>query len=117
MIPKYHAERTHEIPDEYLSEVLPAARKVITGMIESGLPSDYNILQNNGAIAHQVHAKREGGIQKQLKPLVNHQMVMHVHYHIIPKPNEEDGLGVEWPAKKADMAELKSLCEQIVSKM
>jgi diadenosine tetraphosphate (Ap4A) HIT family hydrolase len=39
---------------------------------------DYNVLQNNGAPAHQA--------------------VMHVHFHIIPKPNQTAGLGVQWPS-------------------
>ena len=54
MIPKYHAERTHEIPDEYLTDIVPVASKVVKGLIAAGLPHDYNILQNNGRIAHQV---------------------------------------------------------------
>ena len=37
--------------------------------------SDYNVLQNNGANAHQA--------------------VFHVHFHIIPK-TENGGLGVDW---------------------
>ena len=37
--------------------------------------SDYNVLQNNGASAHQA--------------------VFHVHFHIIPK-TENGGLGVDW---------------------
>lgn len=36
---------------------------------------------------------------------------------MIPKPDTEQGLGVGWPATKADMGELKALCEQIKSKM
>lgn len=41
----------------------------------------------------------------------------HVHFHIIPKPNEEEGLGIEWPSKQADMEQLKKLAADIVSKM
>ena len=58
---------------------------------------DYNILQNNGRIAHQE--------------------VDHVHFHLIPKPNKQEGLGVEGPTQKADMGELKKLLEEIRSKM
>ena len=37
-----------------------------------------------------------------------HQVVPHVHFHIIPKPNAQEGLGVGWPAGKiaADAAAL-----------
>jgi histidine triad (HIT) family protein len=42
----------------------------------------YNVLQNNGPLAHQA--------------------VMHVHFHIIPKYDDGTGLGIDWPAKKLD---------------
>lgn len=58
---------------------------------------DYNVLQNNGRLAHQE--------------------VDHVHFHLIPKPNETEGLGVGWPTKKGDMGELKALLDEIKSKM
>jgi diadenosine tetraphosphate (Ap4A) HIT family hydrolase len=44
----------------------------------------------------------------------NHKQV---HFHLIPKPNQQEGLGVEWPTQKADMSELKKLLEDIKSKM
>ncbi|MEE2819182.1 MAG: HIT family protein [Planctomycetota bacterium] len=46
--------------------------------------SDYNVLQNNGASAHQA--------------------VFHVHFHIIPK-TEDGGLGVEWNTGELSNAE------------
>lgn len=49
VIPKYHATKLHEMPDEYLSELLPIAKKIAKAI---GAP-DYNILQNNGRAAHQ----------------------------------------------------------------
>ena len=50
VIPKYHAAQMHELPDEYLSDILPLAKKVAkaTGA------EQYNVLQNNGRLAHQV---------------------------------------------------------------
>jgi histidine triad (HIT) family protein len=50
--------------------------------------SAYNVLENNGALAHQA--------------------VHHVHFHVIPKPDEGSGLGVRWPSGKLgpDAAEL-----------
>lgn len=41
LIPKYHSERMDEVPDEYLSELLPLAKKVA---IATGC-KDYNIVQ------------------------------------------------------------------------
>ncbi|KAF7155180.1 hypothetical protein CNMCM5623_006607 [Aspergillus felis] len=93
VIPKFHGAKLTDIPDDVLREVLPVAKQIAKA---SGA-EDYNILQNNGRIAHQV--------------------VDHVHFHMIPKPNETEGLGIEWPAQSADMDKLKALHEEIKSKM
>ncbi|CAG7916221.1 unnamed protein product [Penicillium olsonii] len=93
VIPKYHGEKLTDIPDEHLLEILPVAKKVAqaTGAV------DFNILQNNGRIAHQV--------------------VDHVHFHMIPKPNEKEGMSIGWPSQETDMDKLKALYEDIKSKM
>jgi hypothetical protein len=36
---------------------------------------------------------------------------------MIPKPSVEEGLGILWPAKKADMDTLKQLQEALKAKM
>ncbi|KAM0751045.1 HIT-like protein [Meredithblackwellia eburnea MCA 4105] len=95
VIPKYHGAKLHDIPDDSLTELLPIAKKlaIATGAV------DYNILQNNGRIAHQ--------------------QVDHVHFHMIPKPSDSDkeGLVVGWPTKAGDMAELKAYAEEIKGKL
>ncbi|GFF31096.1 hit family protein 1 [Aspergillus udagawae] len=93
VIPKFHGAKLTDIPDEDLRELLPVAKQIAKA---SGA-EDYNILQNNGRIAHQV--------------------VDHVHFHMIPKPNEEEGLGIGWPTQPTDMDKLKALHEEIKSKM
>ncbi|KAI9897072.1 hypothetical protein N3K66_008094 [Trichothecium roseum] len=93
VIPKFHGAKLADIPDEDLSEILPTVKKIVKA---SGA-ADYNILQNNGTIAHQE--------------------VPHVHFHFIPKPTEEEGLGIVWKSKSPDMDDLKALCEEIKSKM
>ena len=57
--------------------------------------AEYNILQNNGSGAHQA--------------------VPHVHFHIIPKPSREQGLGIQWPAGK--LAEGEALAAKIKEKL
>lgn len=37
------------------------------------------------------------------------QVVDHVHFHFIPKPDQEQGLGVGWPATKPDKEELQKV--------
>jgi len=93
VIPKEHTVTLHELSDDSLADLLPVAKKVAKAV---GI-TNYNILQNNGRIAHQV--------------------VDHVHIHIIPKPDEEQGLGVGWPAKEANMGDLRSLLEEIKERL
>ncbi|KAK1984300.1 HIT domain-containing protein [Colletotrichum cereale] len=93
VIPKHHGAKLSDIPDEHLGEILPVVKKLVAA---TGA-TDYNILQNNGRIAHQ--------------------LVDHVHFHMIPKPNETEGLGVSWPQQQTDMDKLKALFEDIKSKM
>merc|ERR1711879_550582 len=93
VIPKHHGAKLHDIPDDQLTELLTVTKKIA---VAQGL-SDYNILQNNGRIAHQ--------------------LVDHVHFHLIPKPNKAEGLGIKWPNKDADKGELQKLLEEIKSKM
>ena len=61
--------------------------------MESTGTQEYNLLQNNGSAAHQA--------------------VMHVHFHIIPKPNEDQGLGVKWPAGQLDQEQAGQLAQSI----
>ncbi|EAW06896.1 HIT family protein [Aspergillus clavatus NRRL 1] len=88
VIPKFHGAKLTDIPDEHLKDLLPVAKQIAKA---SGA-EDFNILQNNGRIAHQV---------------VDH----------IPKPNEKEGLGIGWPTQPTDMDKLKALHEEIKSKM
>ncbi|KAK4231938.1 HIT-like domain-containing protein [Podospora fimiseda] len=93
VIPKHHGEKLTDIPDDHLSEILPTVKKLATA---TGAV-DWNLLQNNGKLAHQE--------------------VGHVHFHMIPKPNAEQGLVVGWPQQKIEMDELKKLFEEIKGKM
>lgn len=86
VIPKYHGAKLTDIPDDSLAEILSVAKRIAKA---SGA-TDYNILQNNGRIAHQ--------------------MVDHVHFHMIPKPNQEQGLGVGWPMREVEKSELQKVC-------
>jgi histidine triad (HIT) family protein len=75
VIPKERKAFLHELSDDAaaaLGRVLPRLSRAVTKA--TGARS-YNILQNNGSEAHQV--------------------VMHVHFHIIPKTGDA-GLGIGW---------------------
>jgi histidine triad (HIT) family protein len=90
VIPKQRVAQLHELDEEHaaaLGRVLPRLARAV---IEATGATAYNVLQNNGAGAHQA--------------------VMHVHFHIIPKEGDR-GLGIGWPAGKlgeAEAAELKA---------
>src|SRR5688572_20791192 len=77
VIPKEPARTLDELSDETaaaLGRVLPRICRAVKRVTGSAA---YNVLQNNEALAHQA--------------------VFHVHFHIIPKPDEQHGLGVRWP--------------------
>ncbi|CAP64567.1 uncharacterized protein PODANS_5_8420 [Podospora anserina S mat+] len=93
VIPKHHGEKLTDIPDDQLGEILPVVKRLAAA---TGA-KDWNLLQNNGKLAHQE--------------------VGHVHFHMIPKPNEKEGLGVGWPMQATDMDKLKALFEDIKGKM
>ena len=82
VIPKERKAYVHELSDDAaaaLGRVLPRIARAV--MQVTGC-DQYNILQNNGPRAHQA--------------------VFHVHFHIIPKPNESSGLGIRWPSASLD---------------
>jgi len=64
--------------------------------IANAIGGEYNLLQNNGSMAHQE--------------------VMHVHMHLIPKPNAQEGLKMEWqPLNRSE--QLEADCEEIKEKV
>jgi histidine triad (HIT) family protein len=93
VIPKEAAETLDALSDESsaaIGRVLPRlcrAVKRVTGV------AAYNVLENNGPLAHQA--------------------VFHVHFHIIPKPNETEGLGIGWRSQKLDQTDGAALAEKL----
>ncbi|KAJ6455444.1 HIT-like domain-containing protein [Mycena sanguinolenta] len=83
----------HELPDEYLADAMPIAKKI--ALVQGA--ENYNILQNNGRLAHQE--------------------VDHVHFHVIPKPSAEEGLIVGWPSKPMAKEDLQALYEEMKGKL
>ncbi len=82
VIPKERVAFLHELSDEAaaaLGRVLP---RLCRALIEATGVDEYNILQNNGRLAHQA--------------------VFHVHFHIIPRYDDR-GLGLDWrPGQLSD---------------
>ncbi len=83
VIPKEPAVTLDQLSDDAaaaLGRVLPRIARAV--LAASGATA-YNLLQNNGALAHQA--------------------VFHVHVHIIPRFDDGAGLGLDWrPGKLGD---------------
>lgn len=82
VIPKEPAETLDQLSEgaaAALGRVLP---RICRAVIAATGVKEYNVLENNGAGAHQA--------------------IAHVHFHIIPKPNPHEGLGVGWPVRAFD---------------
>jgi histidine triad (HIT) family protein len=78
VIPKQEVATVAELSDETAAAIGRVLPRLCRAVVKVSGASDYNILQNNGAPAHQA--------------------VLHVHFHIIPKPSQTQGLGIEWKA-------------------
>lgn len=79
VIPKAHYEMLDGLPEELAGACMMTAARVSRAVMAATGSDAWNILQNNGATAGQV--------------------VPHVHFHIIPR-SDDDGLGFRWPAGK-----------------
>lgn len=88
VVPKEERMRLDQLSEASAAALGSALRTVAAAVVKVTGCVDYNVLQNNGAAAHQA--------------------VMHVHFHIIPKYADGSGLGVKWNAGSApaDAAEL-----------
>jgi histidine triad (HIT) family protein len=92
VIPKEAKATLGELSDESaaaIGRVLPRICRAVMGVTGA---KDYNVLQNNGTAAHQV--------------------VMHVHFHVIPKVDGK-GLGIGWSSQGFDHAAGAEMAKRI----
>jgi histidine triad (HIT) family protein len=95
VVPKEAAETLDRLSDDSaaaLGRVLP---RLCRAVIAATGVREYNVLENNGSLAHQA--------------------IAHVHFHIIPKPNAREGLGVGWPASSVDSKAAAALAAKIAA--
>jgi histidine triad (HIT) family protein len=97
VVPKEEKERLHELSPACAAALGSALVRVARAIVEATGVADYNVLQNNGAPAHQA--------------------VMHVHFHIIPHTPDGRGLGLGWNAGKLDAAEGAALAERVRARL
>jgi len=84
VVPKEAAETLDKLSDESAAAIGRVLPRLCRAVVAATGVRDYNVLENNGSSAHQA--------------------IAHVHFHIIPKPNGRDGLGIGWPLKTLDPA-------------
>ena len=82
VIPKERKTHLHELSDEASAAIGRVLPRICRAVMKASGATAYNVLQNNGSPAGQV--------------------VMHVHFHIIPRL-AQDGLAVLWnPSELGD---------------
>jgi len=95
VIPKEPAETLDKLSDEAAAAIGRVLPRISRAVLAATGATAFNVLQNNGPLAHQA--------------------VLHVHFHIIPKLDETSGLGIGWPAGKLE--EGAALAKAIASKL
>jgi histidine triad (HIT) family protein len=87
VIPKEPAATLDQLSDDASAAIGRVLPRIARAVIAATGARAFNILQNNGAEAHQA--------------------VLHVHFHIIPRLDDGTGLALEWKASRlVDGAEL-----------
>mgnify|MGYP005846984271 CR=1 FL=1 len=92
VIPKAHHVTLADMPPELAGRCAQVAATLGPAIARAVNAPGWNLLQNNGPAAGQV--------------------VMHVHFHLIPR-TEGDALGYRWPAGKLDPADAPRLLDAI----
>src|ERR1041384_3265505 len=80
VIPKEPAETIDQLSDDAAAAIGRVLPRISRAVLAATGARAFNIVQNNGADAHQA--------------------VLHVHFHIIPRTEDGAGLGIEWRATR-----------------
>jgi histidine triad (HIT) family protein len=94
VIPKERKTHLHELSDEATAAIGRVLPRICRAVLRASGATAYNVLQNNGQAAGQV--------------------VMHVHFHIIPRRGN-DGLGVLWNPSELDSTTAAELVEKMTA--
>lgn len=92
VIPKQRVAYLHELSDESAAAVGKVLPRLARAVMQATGATAYNLLQNNGREAHQV--------------------VLHVHFHIIPRIGDA-GLGIGWRAGSLAPDEARRLLDRL----
>jgi histidine triad (HIT) family protein len=92
VVPKERKAQLHQLSDDASAAIGRVLPRLCRAVMKATGATAYNVLQNNGAEAHQA--------------------VMHVHFHVIPKLGS-NGLGLGWKPGKLDAAAGSDLAARI----
>ena len=94
VIPKERKTHLHELSDEASAAIGRVLPRICRAVMRASGATAYNVLQNNGSTAGQV--------------------VMHVHFHIIPRRGN-DGLGVLWNPSELNSTTAAELVDKMTA--
>lgn len=94
VIPKEPAATLDQLSDDAAAAIGRVLPRIARAVLAATGASAFNILQNNGAAAHQA--------------------VFHVHFHIIPRL-DDGGLGIGWKTTK--LADGAALAQAIAARL
>jgi len=97
VIPKHPVATLDALPDDSAAAIGRVLPRIARAVLAATGATSFNILQNNGAAAHQA--------------------VFHVHFHIIPKHADGSGLGLGWNPIQPTNEELVALAGAITEAM
>jgi len=92
VIPRERKAFLHELSDEASAAIGRALPRIARAVMAATGAENYNILQNNGAPAHQA--------------------VFHVHFHVIPK-FADSGLGIVWKPRALEADAARALLDKM----
>ena len=95
VIPREPAETLDKLSPESSAAIGRVLPRIARAILDATGAEAFNVLQNNGAAAHQ--------------------SVFHVHFHIIPVYDDGTGLGIVW--RPTQLAGGAVLAESIASKL
>lgn len=90
VLPKQHYENLLEIPAEELAEMIVKVQKIAANNVTKLGAKGFNLLVNTGAVAGQ--------------------SVPHLHFHIIPRYDENDSIEISF---KENSFDLQAICDQL----